>query len=87
MIQESLSLSDRKILVKLQKDIDSYKKKLEKLDYTYDREHFLEICSNLWVFLSKISNEKTFSFFRHSKYYSENRQFFISLRNYYIRTI
>ena len=87
MILDLLSSSDRKNIAKLQKELDSYKKSLEQLDYTYEREEFLAICSKLWSFLSEVSNEKTFSIFSHSKYYADNRHFFISLRNYYIRTI
>jgi len=74
-------------LEKLTSSLENYKKELKMLDFVYNRPIFIEKMIKLRQFLANIKDEKLINNFFQSIFFKENKEFFRTQNNYYMRAI
>ena len=78
---------ESKALKSLESDLDSFREKLEKVDYSKDEKAFFTLMQEFWAFISWFTDERLYSIFEHSQYFALYQNFFSKNEEFYVRAL
>lgn len=78
---------DKEKLANLVNNLENYKQKLEKINYTHDKKEFFEVMTNFRRYLLSADEEGLYEVFFHSKHFRKYKDFFTNINNYYLRML
>ena len=83
----NITKNDLKNVTELENQLDIFRKSLMKWDRVYNRKQFFQNMEDFLSFVWNFKNKRLFHIFKHTEYFSKNKEFFSFLTTYYLRTM